>query len=107
MSFDIAEFEEALAQDTPPAGLEPPLLALWYGLKGAWSEAHAIVQAAEGDPSCAWVHAWLHRMEGDLANAAYWYRRAGRSTPTGSVASEGRTIAAELLARRPGGAATV
>jgi len=107
MPSDIVEFEEALALDAPPAGLQPPLLALWYGLKGAWSEAHAIVQAAQGDPACDWVHAWLHRIEGDLANAAYWYRRAGRSTPTGSVASEGRAIAAELLGRRPGGAATV
>jgi len=100
MSFDIAEFEEALARDTPPVGLGPALLALWHGLKGAWHEAHTIVQESEGDPACDWVHAWLHRIEGDLANAAYWYRRAGRSAGKGSVESEGRSIAASLLADR-------
>lgn len=103
MPIDITAFENALASDVPPAGLEPPLLALWHGLKGAWDEAHAIVQAGEGDPACDWVHAWLHRIEGDHANAAYWYRRAGRSPGKGSFESEGRSIAASLLAGRSAG----
>jgi len=47
-------------------------------LAGDWQEAHAIVQADEADPTACWIHAVLHRIEGDDANAGYWYRRAGR-----------------------------
>lgn len=100
MALDLDAFERSLAAGTPPAGLEPPLLALWHGLAGDWDRAHAIVQGFEGEPACDWVHAWLHRIEGDLGNARYWYRRAGRTPASGSTAEEGRAIAAALLARR-------
>lgn len=69
--------------------------AIKLGLAGEWDGAHAIVQdAASGE--AAWVHAWLHRVEGDLANAGYWYRRAGQPMPSGDTESEGRAIAASL-----------
>jgi hypothetical protein len=103
MPFDLETFERSLAAEAPPEGLDRPLLAVWHGLKGAWSRAHAIVQEGEGDPACDWVHAWLHRIEGDLGNAAYWYRRAGRSPADGPTDREGRAIAAALLARGAGG----
>jgi hypothetical protein len=98
MPLDPAGFEASLEGAAPPAGLDPPLAALWYGLAGDWPRAHAIVQGLEGDPAADWVHAWLHRIEGDLGNAGYWYRRAGRPVATGATAEEGRRIAAALLA---------
>ena len=84
-----------LRDDQPPAagGL---LRALWHGARGEWEAAHAI---AQDDPSVAgaWVHAWLHRVEGDDANAAYWYRRAGRPVAAGPTDDEACAIAAALL----------
>ena len=60
------------------AGPDAPLAALWWAAKGEWDKAHEIVQD-EDDADAAWVHAYLHRVEGDLGNAGYWYRRAGKS----------------------------
>jgi hypothetical protein len=70
-------FELSLERDEAPAFATPLLQALWHGLRGDWTAAHEIAQAHD-DAAGAWVHAWLHRIEGDHANAAYWYRRAGR-----------------------------
>lgn len=91
------EFEASLAASAPPAGLGGPLEALWLAAKGDWRRAHAIVQRDEADPAHAWVHAHLHREEGDLANAGYWYRRAGRPVAEGDIARERRAIAKVLL----------
>lgn len=88
--------------ETPPAGLPPALVALWHGGRGAWDVAHGIAQADDGADG-AWVHAWLHRQEGDLGNAAYWYRRAGRPAASGSLEEEWRAIVAELLGRAADG----
>jgi len=86
----------ALADTAPPAALGPPLRALWWAARGAWDEAHRVVQAEEG-ADAAWVHAWLHRQEGDLANADYWYGRAGRRRPDQPLDAEWGSIAAALL----------
>lgn len=75
----------------------PLLRALWLGLRGDWASAHAIVQAEAG-ADAAWVHAWLHRIEGDGPNAAYWYRRAGKAVAEGSTDAEGEAIARALSA---------
>jgi hypothetical protein len=96
---DLASFERSLADSSPPAGLSRPLLALWHLAKGDWDRAHGVAQVDEADPDCAWVHALLHRAEGDHGNARYWYRRAGRPSATGDLAAERRAITAELLAR--------
>ena len=72
---------------------------MWYGLSDQWDKAHEIVQAGEGDRASDWVHAWLHRTEGDVGNAAYWYRRAGQTVASGDLKEEGRSIAASLLDR--------
>jgi hypothetical protein len=70
------EFRASLPHMTPPAGLSPAMEALWYAAKGDWNKAHDITQP--GGPELDWVHAYLHRVEGDLSNAGYWYRRAGK-----------------------------
>ena len=94
----ITSFEATLAQAEPPPGLSPPLLALWHAGRDEWERAHEVVQAAEGDPACDWVHAYLHRREGDAGNARYWYRRAGRPEARGDLVGEWRALAEALLA---------
>ena len=86
---------DALRTLPDPAGLAPPLAALWWDARGAWAQAHAAAQADPG-AAAAWVHAYLHRREGDLANADYWYRRAGRQRPDLSLDAEWTAIAAAL-----------
>lgn len=91
-----AVFRITLDHPGPPAGLPPALAALWWAGKGDWDKAHAIVMNESG-ADCAWVHAYLHRIEGDLDNAAYWYRRARRKIATGGIKTEWTAIAAALL----------
>jgi hypothetical protein len=83
----LRDFEATLADASPPDSLSPPLRALWHLAKGDWETAHQVAQDAP-DPDGAWVHAHLHRVEGDLGNAAYWYRRAGRPVSTAPLAEE-------------------
>ena len=78
--MDLAAFERSLDEATPPADLDPPLAALWWDAKQDWNRAHDLV-AQDVSAAAAWVHAYLHRKEGDNANAGYWYRRAGRVQP--------------------------
>ncbi|MBK1657395.1 hypothetical protein [Paracraurococcus ruber] len=87
----------ARAGPTPPEGLAGPLAALWWDARGDWDRAHGAAQAGE-DAASAWVHAYLHRREGDLANADYWYRRAGRRRPADPLEAEWAAIAVALLA---------
>jgi len=79
-------------------GLHGPLLALWLDGQGKWEDAHLVVQDLD-DADSALVHAYLHRKEGDLANAQYWYRRAGRSLPRAALDEEWEAMLAELIAR--------
>lgn len=92
------DFIASLDREPAPADLPPTLQAIRHGLRGEWEQAHGIVQGLDG-ADAAWIHAWLHRIEGDLDNAGYWYRRAGRSLASGGTGEEGRLIAAELLSR--------
>ncbi|TCH98244.1 hypothetical protein EJV46_13730 [Roseococcus sp. SYP-B2431] len=85
----------ALMERETATDLPPPLAALWWDARGEWARAHEAAQAvdtAEG----AWVHAYLHRKEGDLSNADYWYRRAGRRRPAVTLESEWSEIVAAL-----------
>ena len=93
--MDTAQFEASLSGEAPP--LSPPLLAMWHASRDEWDVAHRIVQA-EKDTDAAWVHAWLHRLEGDLGNARYWYRRAERAESEQSPEQERTEIIAALLA---------
>src|SRR5690242_12598019 len=97
MSADM--FETSLRHDKPPEDWSHALQALWWDARGDWERAHSLVQIDEADRECAWVHAYLHRKEGDLSNAAYWYRRAGHPMVTCSFDKESRAIAAVLLER--------
>ena len=94
--MDLETFNASLADTQPPEGLERPLQALWWAAQGDWERAHRLAQAEPGTRG-AWVHAHLHREEGDLGNARYWYSRAGRPLAEGSLAAERQAIAAELL----------
>ena len=73
-----------------------PLAALWWAAKGNWDQAHKIVQD-ESDADAAWVHAYLHRVEGDLGNAGYWYRQAGQPVAKDSLEAEWERIVSALL----------
>ncbi len=97
--MDLEAFLSSLKAPAPPAGLCAEVEALWWARRGAWDRAHETVQRLSS-LEAAWVHAHLHRIEGDLGNAAYWYRRAGRPLCTESLEREWREIAAALLARR-------
>lgn len=96
--MDLQEFTLTTSGDSPPEKLMPALEALWYLRKGDWDRAHAIVQAHEGDRAYALVHAHLHRIEGDLANAGYWYHRAGRQKTTDvTLEEEWKSLVAHFL----------
>ncbi len=96
----LDEFRRTLADPAPPAGLSGPLAALWRAANDEWDAAHALAQSAP-DPAGAWVHAHLHRIEGDLANAAGWYRRAGKPVCDGPLDGEWEEIARALLSDAP------
>lgn len=86
---------EALRACTDPASLDAPRAALWWAAQGEWDRAHEVAQAARSRDA-DWVHAYLHRVEGDLDNARYWYARAGRPVQTGPLTAEWTAIAAAL-----------
>lgn len=91
-------FAEFTRLDRCPFQLPKPLQALWHDKQGNWDTAHEIVQNAS-DADSAWVHAYLHREEGDPSNARYWYRRSGQPEFSGSLAREWEEIVRNLLAK--------
>jgi len=95
--MDLAAFRATLKNDKPPPGLTRPVEALWHAGRGDWDAAHKLVQQDEGEPQHDWVHAHLHRVEGDLSNAGYWYRRAKQPAETGPLDAEWAKIAQALL----------
>ena len=96
----LDEFIATIPTDRAP---DAPLLlqAMWHDAKGDWHRAHAIAQSV-GDASGAWVHGYLHRKEGDIENAGYWYRQAGQPIATDSLEAEWRRIVLTLLEEREG-----
>ena len=95
----LSEFKASLKKSKPPGGLSPALTALWRAGKDEWETAHRIVMDEAGK-DCAWVHAYLHRVEGDLDNARYWYGKAKRAVATCPLAEEWDAIANELIAAK-------
>jgi hypothetical protein len=93
----LDQFRSSVSAAEPPAGLAPALQALWWVAKDDWDRAHKVIQQHEGKPACDLVHAHLHRVEGDLSNAGYWYRRAGRPAATGTLEDEWSAVVGELL----------
>lgn len=100
--MDLAAFRALLSNEAPTPGLSPPLQALWHAAKGHWQQAHELAQARKDDPVHAWVHAYLHRVEGDESNAGYWYRRAGRPHAKTPLDQEWADIATVLLSNPDG-----
>jgi len=94
--MNLQQFQASLTEATPPANLSLALQALWQAGKGDWKAAHTLAQSQE-DQVGSWVHAYLHREEGDAANAAYWYRRADQPVATQPLAEEWAAIAGALL----------
>jgi hypothetical protein len=92
----MADFKASVSGAAPAPGLEAPLAALWWAAKGNWDEAHKIVQN-EDTADAAWVHAYLHRVEGDPGNAGYWYRQAGKPVAIGSLETEWELMVSALL----------
>src|SRR6266481_4325165 len=90
----LQEFCDSLLNDEPPSDVA--LAGLWWDAKGNWTRAHESAQQDEG-PAGSWVHAYLHRKEGDASNAKYWYGRAGKSTSRSSLDQEWVEIAESLL----------
>ena len=95
--MNFQEFRKSLSEDHP-TNLSPALAGLWWDAKGDWEKAHESAQQDEG-PAGAWVHAYLHRKEGDLSNAGYWYDRAGKPVAKNPFMTEWDEIAATLLSK--------
>src|SRR4051794_40486723 len=91
----LDEFKAMLTRPASPQ-VGPLLVALWHDARGEWDEAHRVAQDVD-DADGAWVHAYLHRKEGDVDNAAYWYRQAGQPVASDSVESEWERLVARLL----------
>ncbi|MGC3944227.1 MAG: hypothetical protein QM762_06870 [Chryseolinea sp.] len=89
-------FKESLKNNEPPDNLPVLLKAMWFEGKGDWHSAHELAQDVNTRDG-SWIHAYLHRKEGDIGNAGYWYSRAGRSMPTHSLNAEWEFITRELL----------
>src|SRR5205823_15031657 len=96
MVVNMADFKATLSEAGPAPNLGPPLAALWWAAKGNWDQAHKIVQD-DDDANSAWVHAYLHRVEGDLGNAGYWYRRAGKPVAKDPLQDERERIVSALI----------
>ena len=95
-AMGFAAFKASLADGAPPKGLAPAVEALWYAANGLWERAHEAAQKRD-DAAGAWVHAYLHRVEGDEDNARYWYGRAGRPASSAPHAEEWEAMAKALL----------
>ncbi|MCJ9702696.1 hypothetical protein [Bradyrhizobium sp. SHOUNA76] len=96
MVVNVAAFIASLDGAAPAPDLNAPLAGLWWAAKGDWDRAHKIVQD-ESSREAAWVHAYLHRVEGDLGNAGYWYRQAGQIAAKDSLEAEWERMVSALL----------
>ena len=94
----LDQLRASMDNSEPPANLPPLLTALWWEAKGDWNQAHEIAQAENG-ADAAWVHAYLHRKEGDASNAAYWYRQACQQHCSLPLEKEWEQIVSALLTR--------
>ena len=94
MKFE--EYKQSLTLSSAPSTISEHLKALWYDAKGNWEQSHNIIQDI-GDANASWIHAYLHRKEGDIGNADYWYHRAGKKRPAVSLEEEWETIAKKII----------
>jgi hypothetical protein len=96
ITMNFEEFKKSLSDLTPLSDSSTYLQSLWYDAKGNWNKAHEIIQNIE-DKNAAWIHAYLHRKEGDIGNADYWYRRADKKRPITTLQEEWENIVRTLL----------
>src|SRR5687767_11265307 len=94
--MDLRSFRDSVDEPEPPNGLSLALQALWWDAKGDWEKAHHCAQERD-DEAGMWVHAYLHRKEGDLSNADYWYRRCRKTPPKASLDEEWQSLARSFL----------
>jgi hypothetical protein len=99
LAMDLLEFKSSLNNASPPQGISALLEAMWYDGKGDWEASHNIAQHITTKDG-SWIHAYLHRKEGDNGNAGYWYARAGRKFPSIGVEEEWEVICSELLSSK-------
>lgn len=96
MPQNYIEFKSTLQLPTPPVDWSDPLKAMWFDAKGDWEASHNIAQDIHNEIG-SWMHAFLHRKEGDQFNAGYWYRQAGKSYPNISLDEELQVIVEYIL----------
>lgn len=96
--MDLSEFVKSLEEDHPPSDWSVHLRGLWYDRKGEWNRAHDIIDGHQGKDA-AWIHAYLHRVEGDQWNADYWYRQAGKVRSELTLQEESDMLVEHFLAR--------
>jgi hypothetical protein len=94
--MNLSAFRKSLEAANPPEGTSTALSVMWHAAKGDWEIAHKVAQSDKSENS-AWAHAYLHRVEGDLSNARYWYQNAGRPEATVSLSQEWDDIVTALL----------
>jgi hypothetical protein len=94
MTFE--EFTASLKENEPPKLLIPLLKALWYDGKEDWESSHNVAQDID-DNNGSWIHAYLHRKEGDISNARYWYSKAGKPTPNVSLKEEWESLVKHFI----------
>ncbi len=97
--MDYTDFQKELVSTRPPKNWPEDLIAMWHDAKGDWEAAHDIAQDMHNNMGC-WIHAYLHRKEGDDWNAGYWYRQAGKSFPNSTLEEEHREIAEFVLSKQ-------
>jgi hypothetical protein len=94
MNFET--FQQSINATAPPQNISVYLLAMWYDANGNWEKAHAMADSLNDATAC-WVHAYLHRKEGDYGNANYWYSRGNKKMPSVSLPEEWENIVKALL----------
>ena len=94
MTFD--QFKQSLSKSSPPSDISKYLESLWYDAKGDWERSHTIIQDIN-DHNASWIHAYLHRKEGDTWNADYWYSRAGKTRPAITLEAEWEEIVRQMI----------
>jgi hypothetical protein len=94
--MNFVDFKKSLSEANPPNDLSAYLLSMWHDAKGDWNKAHEIIQDVE-DKTASWIHAYLHRKEGDVGNADYWYSKAGKQRPNLSLEEEWKDISEALM----------
>lgn len=94
--MNLSEFKESLSANEVPQHISEYLKTMWHDAKNDWHKAHTLIQDIE-DSKAAWIHAYLHRKEGDISNAGYWYKKAGKQRPSVSLDKEWEEIVTALL----------